>query len=85
MPIKLSEMPMLYQPGCDPKELKCDLEMFSNPEHYEQDDDVLRAVKAEIQAILDLTSGRSADQTLGYLHSLLEDGAEVNEALSYRK
>ena len=53
MPVKLSETPMLYQPMPNPVKLERDLEMFSDPEQYDQDDPKLQAVKAEILAMMD--------------------------------
>ena len=86
MPVKLSETPMLYQPGPDPAQLERDLEMFSDPERFDQEDDRLRLVKAEIRAMLDPGSltqtDPSLDQTRGYLQSLLSSEEEVDEALS---
>ena len=85
MPVKLSETPMLYQPIPDPVKLERDLEMFSDPEQYDQDDPKLKLVKAEILAMMDpgsLNPTEAQQQTRGYLTSLLSDEAEVDEALS---
>ena len=89
MPEKLSETPMLYQPGSDLAQLERDLEMFSDPERFDQDDDVLRLVKAEIRAMLNLVTPNQTDhqdaQMRGYLRSLLSSEEEVEEALSRRR
>lgn len=82
MPVKLSETPMLYQPQPDQTKLERDLEMFSDPEQYDQDDPKLGAVKAEIRAMMDPGSQNQTDQTRDYLGSLLDDETEVSEALS---
>lgn len=89
MPVKLSEAPILYHPSGPVEKLEADLEWFSDPEEFDQDDPMLVAQKEQIQRMI---SGDYSDpqtepqdvesQTRGVLTSLLTDEAEVDEALS---
>lgn len=53
MPLKLSENPIRYDPPTDRAELKQDLETFSDPDQYVQDDPMLRDLKILIVNELD--------------------------------
>jgi hypothetical protein len=48
MPVQLSERPILYHAPSNPNLLTQDLEEFSDPSLYDQNDPYLRALKREI-------------------------------------
>ena len=55
MLVKLSETPMFYQPVGTVEQLKADLEMFSDPTQYDQDDWRLQMVLEELLNLLNGT------------------------------
>lgn len=87
MPVKLSETPSLYQPGGVRAELEADLERFSDPEEFDQNDPLMQVRQAEIRALLGMgaedSPTREDDRLRSVLMSLLGDEAEVEEALSH--